>query len=259
MSWFGDIANSVKGVFGGNLRDNKGGQQQVSALSTGLNGAANQFVNQTNGLNGYSQQIAGHNYYNGAQQALERQNENYQQQNNAASMLYNQATGTAPSAADMQMQQGLANANNQAQSAMLSQQGGISPGLSQRNMLNAQAMQNAQIVGQGAAMRAQETAAGQQAYSGALGNMANTANAMYGNQFGLGQAQYGQDVNNLGYLTNTAQNQQAVRSGAAQNIFNGAQGNLNAQYQSQQAATAALGNTISAFAGWGASKSGGGK
>lgn len=246
MAWY----DSFKGVFGGNVRDNNAGNAQVGALTSGLNNASGDFVNQTNGLNSQSQALAGQNYYGGAQNAYQQQQQNYQQQNNAAAMLYNQATGTAPSAADMQMQQGIANANNAVQSSMLSQQGGISPGLSQRNMLNAQAMQNAGIVGQGAAMRAQETAAAQQAYSGALGQMASTANAMYGNQMALGQANYQQGQNNLGYLTQTANNQNQVRTGAVQNIFNGAQGNLAGETASKQQAVAALGNTISSAAGF---------
>lgn len=250
---------ALKGVFGGNSRDNKGGTQSVNTLTAAQNAASGNFTNTTNSLNGLSNQLAGQNYYGGAQQALRQQQQNYQQQGNAAQMLYNQATGNMPSAADMQMQQGLGNANNQVQSAALSQQGGVSPGLSQRNMLNAQAMQNSSIVGQGMIARAQETAAGQTAYANALGAQANTANAMYQNQYGLGNAQYQQGQNNLGYQTQTANNQLQAQSGASQNVFNAYQGNLAGQTQSQQAATAALGNTISSAAGFITGAAGGGK
>lgn len=243
------IWSSIAGVFGGNSRDNKGGRQSVDTLTRGQNEASGNFTNTTNGLNNLSNQLASQNYYGGAQNAYQNQVSNLAQQNQAASMLYNQATGVAPSAADLQMQQGLGQANNNAQSAAYSQQGGVSPGLTQRNLLNAQAAQNASIVGQGMVNRAGETAAGQQAYSTALGQAANTANAMYGNQYNLGNAQYQQGQNNLGYLTQTANNQQQVQSAASENIFNGYQGNLNGQTQSQQAANAALGNTIASTAG----------
>ncbi len=253
------LLDSIKGVFGGNTRDNNAGNQQVQGLTTGLNNASGTYTNTTNHLNGLSNQLANQNYMGGAQQAYGQQQANYAQQGQAASMLYNQATGNMPSAADMQMQQGLGNANNQVQSAALSQQGGISPGLSQRNMLGAQALQNSAIVGQGMQTRAQETAAGQTAYAGALGQMASTGQNMFQNQYGMGQQQYQQGQNNLGYQTQTASNQLQAQSGASQNIFNGAQGNLAAQTQSQQAATAALGNTISSAAGFVAGGIGGGK
>lgn len=165
----------------------------------------------------------------------------YGQQQNAAGLLYNQATGKSASAADLQMQQGLANANNQSQSAMLSQQGGVSPGLSQRNMLNAQAAANAQIVGQGMVNRAQEQAQAQQAYAGQLGSMQSQ-------QQNLGQFQYAQGQNALQNASTMNLQRQQVNAANNAAVYDAQSATLGRKTQAAQAQAAALGNTLGAAA-----------
>ena len=253
MGFFDGILDSAKAMLGGNVRDNKAGQQAVNTFTNDARQASGVYTNQGHALNGLSQQLSNQNYYDTAQQAYGLQQNNYQQQQNAAGMLYNQASGAMPSAADMQMQQGLAYANNQAQSAMLSQQGGISPGLSQRNMLNAQAAQNSNIVGQGLISRIEEQNAARKQYAGLLGQMGQTAAYMQQGQMALGGAQYQQGQNNLGFMQQTANNQYAAQSGTNQNIFNGFQSNLDAETESKKAAAAALANTVTSAMSGGAS------
>lgn len=203
-------------------------------------------------LNDASNNIAGTNYLGGAQNAFGVQQANYNQMQNAAGMLYNQATGNAPSMADLQMQAGLGQANNAVQSAMLSQQGGVSPGLSQRNMLAAQAMQNSNIVSSGAQNRAQELSTAQNNYSSLLGAMGSTASGMTNQQMTMGQQARQQHLDNLAYQT------QAQSQAYGQN-----QGNYNADYAAQMANVQgqsgsnaqqyqAVGNDISSLANAGA-------
>lgn len=257
MSFFGDLGSAALGLIGGSSRDNAGAKQSVTDFTNTTNGATNDYVYGANGLAQQSGQLAKQNYYGTAQDAYGLQQQNYAQQGTAAQMLYNQATGAMPSAADLQMQQGLGNANNQVQSAMLSQQGGVSPGLSQRNMLNAQAAQNGSIVGQGMINRIQEQNQAQQNYSALLGQMGTTAANMQSGQMALGQAQYQQGQNNLNFDAQNWQNQYAARTGAAQNIFNAYQGNLTGQTAAMADASAKLGNTATAIATMGASTVGG--
>lgn len=243
-------------------RDNAG---TLAATNTYNNAAqaSNDGWNQNQAyLNNVSNNINATNYQGGAQDAYGNQVDalntakaNYGQQQTAAGMLYNQATGQAASAADIQMQQGLGTANNQAQSAAYSQQGGVSPGLTQRNMLGAQAAQNASIVGQGSAMRAQEQQAAQAQYANQLQGMGNQANAMGQTAAGmtsmqnqLGQEQYNQAQTNLGYLTQSGNQANQNAQSTAQNIHNSTMQNLDGKWAAQKDQTASLGNTLSSAA-----------
>lgn len=222
------------GFFGTGGRNNNGAGQAVSEYGTNLTNVAGAYVNQQGTLDDQSTALANQNYMAGAQQA-------YGQQQNAAQMLYNQAAGNAPSAADLQMQSGLGQANNSAQSAAYSQQGGVSPGLTQRNMLNSQATQDASIVGQGSAMRAQEQQAAQ-------GQYASILSAMQGEQQSMGQQQYTQGQNNLSYQTQANANSAAMQNAAASNYFNARMGNYNQAAQSAQAGMSQIGQYVGAAA-----------
>lgn len=211
-------------------RDNGQADKAVEQYYDSMNGIQQNYTGATEHLNNQSDAIAKQNYLLGAQQ-------NYQQQGQAAQMLYNQATGRMPSVADIQMQQGLANANNQIQSSALSQQGGVAPGLTQRNMLNAQAAQDAQIVGQGQANRAQEINLAQQNYANQLSGMTNQ-------QMQMGQMQYGQAQNNLNYHTQNANNQAAFNSAAASNLWNVQDQNIQQAAGATSAQNQQIGNSI---------------
>lgn len=256
----GAITNSL-GLTG--TRDNEAGKANVNSYK-GIVGAGQDAYNRDMGqFRNESWGLANNNYMAGAQDNFKQQQGAYGQaqdafnaQRGASQMLYNQATGQTPSVADLQMQQGLGNANNQVQSAMLSQQGGVNPGLSQRNMLNAQAMQNAQIVGQGQAARAGEIAQAQQMYNQTLGNISGQANAMgqtaagmTNQQMQMGQFGYDQGQNDLNYKTNNANNMQMVNATNAQNILAAQQGNLGAAAASNAAQAKAMGNTLKSAGG----------
>lgn len=247
-------------------RDNEAAGAQTDAYQTALQGNTRnydqsmaqqigQYRNSALANSSYSNDLANTNYMQGAQQAYQNQLANYGQQQNASQMLYNQATGQAPSAADLQMQAGLGNANNQVQSAALSQQGGVAPGLSQRNMLGAQAVQNANIVSQGAAMRAQELQSAQSMYANQLSNMGQTAQGLTNTQQGLGQFAYAQGQNNLNYqmasnnqmYQNAAQNASLRQQAHANNLgaaYNARMGNITDQTAANKNQAAALGHTI---------------
>jgi hypothetical protein len=182
-----------------------------------------------------STQLANANYMQGAQNV-------YNQQQNAAQMLYNQAAGNAPSASQLQMQAGLANANNQAQSVALANQGGMNPGATQRNLLSAQAQQDASIVSQGMATRAAEQAQQQQAYNGILSTMQNQ-------QQNMGGFAYQQGQNNLNYQAQAAQNAYQLGFNRNQANLNNAVGNINQAGQAVAAQGAALNKTLESAAG----------
>ena len=238
-SWFGSQSS----------RDNGRGHAITNTYGDQLSGNLGYWQNTQNGLNAQNSQIGGTNYWGGAQDAYQNQVANYQQQNNAASMLYNQATGAAPSAADLQMQAGLGNANNQVQSAALSQQGGVSPGLSQRNMLNAQAAQNAQIVSAGQAARANELNNAQNNYTSALGQMAGTAQNMTDTQNTLANQRYGQAQNQLNYATSANQQGLSNWNTYSANVLNAQEADIDANYKAQLQQNQNFGNTVSSAAG----------
>jgi hypothetical protein len=254
-SWFKSIGHALGG---GSSYDEKGSQSNVNTYKTNLGNLNSQSQQTATGLNSYSHQLAGQNYMAGAQNAYQQQLANYGQQQGAASMLYNQATGQTASPADIQMQSGLANANNQAQSAAYSQQGGVSPGLTQRNMLNSQAQTNASIVNQGAAMRAQETQAAQQNYASMLGQMGQTAAGMTNQQQNMGQFQYGQGQNDLSFQSQQAAQDLAYRQANASSGYAAQNNYYNAQagYQSQQDTRAmnTFGAAFGSLAGGGGGK-----
>jgi hypothetical protein len=256
----GAVTNSL-GLTG--TRDNKQGAANVHAYQNTLQNGQNDYNASLGQFSNDSNNLANQNFMSGAQNSFAQQQQNYGQQQDAykaqqgaSQMLYNQATGQTPSVADLQMQQGLGNANNQVQSTMLSQQGGVNPGLSQRNMLNAQAAQNASIVGQGQVARAGEINQAQQMYNQALAGISGQANAMgqtaanmTNQQQALGQFQYDQGQNNLNYQTGIAGNKQQVNATNAQNVLAGQQGNLGAAAQSNAAQAAAMGQTMKSVGG----------
>lgn len=255
--------NGITGALGiTGSRDNDQGNWNVQQYGDTLKQGQDRYGAELDAGNRANNQLAGNNYLQGAdnnflqqQQNFGQQQQAYNNQQQASRMLYNQATGATPSVADMTMQQGLGNANNQVQSAMLSQQGGMSPGLSQRNMLDAQAIQNASIVGQGQINRAGEIAQAQQAYNSTLGNISGQANAMgstlsgmTNQQMGMGQSRYNQGRDALSYYTGNANNRQSTNATNAQNLLAGQQGNLAAAAQSNQAQAKAMGQTLSSAA-----------
>lgn len=276
MSFFGGLLGSVGNFLGAtSSRDNGRAQGLTDTYGNNLtnltnsynantDSAFNTYRNAANANGNYSNMLGSTNYMGGAQDAYQNQVANYNQQQNASQLLYNQATGQAASAADLQMQAGLGNANNQVQSAAYSQQGGISPGLTQRNMLGAQAIQNANIVGQGAALRAQEQAQAQQAYASQLNNMGLTADRMTAAQQSLGDFAYRQGQANLNYQSANNQNIYGAQSNmynAQQNVgatnltngYNSQMSNLDANWKANQQQAQALGHTLSAAATGGAS------
>jgi len=245
MSSFG---NALLGSAGINSTWEADAANQAAAAQAANNQAAlqNWQSNQQN-LQNYSGNIANTNYMQGAQNQFQYQQANYNDQQTAAGMLYNQATGNAPSMADLQMQAGLGQANNSVQSAMLSQQGGVSPGLSQRNMLNAQALQNAGIVSTGQANRAQELSTAQNNYSTLLGNMGQTAAGMTQTQQNLGLQDYNQHVANLGYQTTANNTTQANNTANNATNYAASMANVAGQSAANTAQYAAAGNDVAAF------------
>jgi len=205
------------------------------------------WAGQQTGLNQDSNNIANTNWNQDAQNQFQYQQANYNDQQHAASLLYNQATGNAPSMADLQMQAGLGQANNSVQSAMLSQQGGVAPGLSQRNMLNAQAAQNAQIVSSGQANRAQELSTAQNNYANLLGNMGQTAAGMTNQQNTMGQQNYNQHVTNLGYQTNANDTSQALNAANNATNYAASMANVAGQSAANTAQFGAAGNDVASF------------
>lgn len=150
------------------------------------------------GLSGYQ------DFYNSAQNGglnvspdMAHQNSDYARQGQTADMLYQQAMGNGPSVADQQMKQGLAQADQQIQSSALSHQAGLAPGLTQRNILNAQSGLDSSVIGQGGLQRATE----QLGALNGLGNLTSTMRAGSQNQTGqnLGAAEF-----NVGTRTGAA-------------------------------------------------------
>lgn len=206
--------------FSDNRDDDAAKKATLDANSDWKNSTAD-FGAQSANLGGLAAQYAGSDYYGNARDV-------YGQQQGAAQMLQNQANGTAPSAAEIQMGLGLGQANQQAQAAALSQQGGVLSGNTQRNMLNAQAANSQSVIGQAASMRAQEQAAGQTAYSQLLSNMQQQQQ-----QQGNLQYQQGQD-----YLKTQAGLNQGVLDANTQSAT-ARLGNTMTNVNQQQAATAA--------------------
>lgn len=232
--------------------DSAGVSQNYNQYANALSGLGQQSNSMTNANLAQNQALGATNYMQGAQQAYQAQLQNYGQQQGAATYLQNQAMGNVASPADLQMQAGLANANNQAQSAAYSQQGGVSPGLTQRNLLNSQAQQNAAVVNQGAQMRAQETQSAQQNYATMLNNMGQTASNMNQAQQNMGQFQYNQGQNALQLQNQFQQTNLGFQQGNATNAFNAANNiyNTRAGYNQQQSVNAI--NTIGSGAAVGA-------
>lgn len=254
MAWYNDLANAAMTAVGAkSSRDNEGFQNATNTFNEATDRNYQNYLGNAADLKLNAARVNGQNWQAGTQEAYQNQLANYQQQQGAAGMLYNQATGNTPSVADLQMQAGLGLANNQVQSAMLSQQGGVMPGLSQRNMLNAQAMQNAGIVGQGQIARAGEMNAAQQNYAALLGQMGQTAAGMTGVQNTMGQQQYQQAMDYQNYRTQMAAQQNQMAQNTAATKYGATTGNL----QGMQAALAQQGqnlfNTASAVATGGAS------
>jgi len=247
MASTGDAILGSAGLLG--TWDSRGAAAAAEGQARNNQQALQNWTDMQGYLGGYSSSLANTDYMRQAQNQYQYQQANYEDQQHAAGMLYNQATGAAPSMADLQMQAGLGQANNAVQSAMLSQQGGVAPGLSQRNMLNAQAAQNAGIVSTGQANRANELSTAQVNYGNLLGNMGQTAAGMTNQQQAFGTQQYNQGITNLGYQTNA--NNAVQANNTANNTTNyaaqmdnvrGASGANGAQFE-------AMGNLIAAGAG----------
>lgn len=206
---------------GSDNRDDDAAKGAVAdANTTWANSAAQYGANNSN-LGGLAAQDAATNFYGNAQTV-------YGQQQQAAGMLQNQANGTAPSAAEIQMGLGLGQANQQAQSAALSQQGGVLSGNTQRNMLSAQAANSQNVLGQTGALRAQEQVSGQQAYAQLLSQMQGQQQQQGNLQYQQGQnyLQTQQGLNQATYNANTQAGQTR-----ASNIL----GNVQQMQQAQSA------------------------
>lgn len=246
----GSSSNPIAVGFGfGKGYDSGLASQNYNTYANTLAGLGAQSNTMANGNIAQAQALGSQNYMQGAQIAYQQQMANYTQQQGAANMLYNQAIGAVASPADLQMRAGLANANNQAQSAAYSQQGGVSPGLTQRNLLNSQAQQNASIVNQGAQMRAQETMAAQQNYGTMLNNMGQTAANMQQGQYNMGNFQYNQGQTALMNQNAFQQQNLGFQQAIGTNAYNALNNQINTQagYNGQQAVTAM--NSIGALAG----------
>lgn len=225
------MGDSLPTFLGGDGRDDDQAAHSVYQANLANSNALNSYYNNAGNNLTLANSLAGRNYYGNAAQV-------YGQQQNAASMLQAQANGTAPSAAQIQMGLGLGQANQQAQSAALSQQGGVLSGNTQRNMLNAEAMNSQNVLGQTAALRAQEQVSGQQQYANLLGQMQNQ-------QQQQGQLQYNQGQNLLNYNTDVSNQQFANQLGVAQNQYNNTMGNIDHQTAAAQVAGQTAGKVIS--------------
>jgi Chaperone of endosialidase len=164
------------------------------------------------------------------------------QQQGLAQLLQAQANGTAPSAAEMQMQQGMQQ-QVQAQRAQAASARGGNATLAGRTAANNIAMGQQNTNANAAQMRAQEQASGQQALGGVLSGMAGqdvglaTSQAQLGQQANLAnqqsyyqglQAQQGLIGQGMTFAQQQQQalaNQQALQSGQAQSNAS-AQGNF---------------------------------
>jgi len=232
----------------GSSRDNGRGHAITDTYGDQTSANLGNWQNAQNSLNAQNQQIGATDWWGNTQNAYQNQVANYNQQQTAAGMLYNQATGAAPSAADLQMQAGLGNANNQVQSAALSQQGGVAPGLSQRNMLNAQAAQNAAIVSSGQANRATELNNAQNNYTTALGNMGATAQNMTNTQNAIANQAYGAARDTQNYATSANQQGLSNWNTYSANVLNAQMSDIDANYKAQLQQNQNLGNTVSSAA-----------
>lgn len=140
---------------------------------------------------GYAQNTASANQGFGAAGAQGGQaaQQGYGALGNAAALLGGLATGKGPSLGALQTQQGIQAANRAIQSGALSNQGGMSPGLTQFNTANAQANADANIAAQGAQTAAQQQLGAINALGGVGGQLAGTGVNQqlggYGGQAGL--------------------------------------------------------------------------
>lgn len=144
-----------------------------------------------------------------AQNGLANQNNVFQQQQDLAGQLQNQANGNGPNPALAQL--GMTTNQNMAQqaAAMGSQRGvGGNPALLGRHIAEQGAATQQQAAGQAAVMRANQQLAAQQALMQQQGNMGSLAGQQVGN--------YGNAVNSLGNL-NASMTQQGndIRAGNA--------------------------------------------
>lgn len=215
-------------------RDNDLATAQTNTAANQLGMAYGNYDTQNQGDLTQNATIGATNYYGNAQQV-------YGQQQQAANSLQAYANGTAPSAAQGQMLLGLGAANQQAQSAALSQQGGVMPGLTQRNMLMAQAQNSQNVLGQSAILRAQEQQQGTAAYNQVLGTMQNQ-------QQQQGTLQLQQQQQALAAQAGLhAANLQAAQ-GTTQLRYGDQMGNINGQAAAAQAQASTLGQTIAGTA-----------
>ena len=202
------------------------GQQQLQNALTGQGGVAQQMGNTVQGLGNTQQQLAG----------------NVAGLGNTADMLQAQAQGlSGPSAAQAQLQQGLAQAQAQAMSQAGSARGNFGLANAQKNALNTGANLAAQTNQATAIQRAQEQL-------NAQNQLVNAQNSMVQGNMGIGNLQqaqlagqtgmanvYGQGA---GMLNNAAayqqqQAQNALQAGQLAGTTAGQQANLQLQNNAQ--------------------------
>lgn len=146
-------------------------------------------------------------------EARAAQEEQNKKQTELGNILYSQARGEGPSVAQLQLQQGLGEAQKQAAGQLASTKG-INPALAARMASTNQAKIAGDVAGQGAQLRSQEMLNNQSAYGNLLSNQraqnqnmyTSSANNMIGQNSGLMQnamnqsnvsAQQGQGLANI--------------------------------------------------------------
>lgn len=153
---------------------------QGNTTAAGAGNYANQMTGLTNQIGNTTGSIASNltgiaNKSGNYLQNLGQNLVNTGDQNNSilAQSLANTFNGNAPSAADIQMRQGQDAAIKAAQSLALSNQGGLPPGATQRNIMDAATQIQLQNINNAAALRANETANAQNQFGNVAQNMFN--------------------------------------------------------------------------------------
>lgn len=241
-SWDKGHAWNVTDLWGG---DNPYGSWQLGPASFAPQGDSAGFYDalakQYGGQNAANAQQA----YGNANTAWGQYMSNAQQQQGALDMMQGAAMGTAPSAAQMQMQQGIQQSTAAQQAMGNSARGG--PGAwaaAQRGAMSNAAQMNQAGVGQSAMLRAQEMAQARGAYAQALGQYGAQALGAYGQAGQYGQNFQKQDqatmLGLLGYgqTAGALANQQENAWG---NVVTGATAGNAANNANATAATAQVG------------------
>lgn len=147
-------------------------------------------------------------------------------QNQAYNLMLNQAQGKGPSVADAQMNQGVAQAANNAMSMAAANRGG--GGLALRDAMQAGASAAGQAAGSGAIARAQEQ-------MGALSQLGSQTGQMANTQLGAQQNVLGQQsANTAGLNAQLGINQSQLAANMAEDQARMQQGDIRGQLQQQQ-------------------------